>query len=110
ERHVVDVYRKPRETTSPLSPYATLFRSLDHVDREGVDGARAVEGDEAELAPLVKQYGRFVSHVCRGSFPVSCLFQVPKRSRPMIDRKSTRLNSSHVKISYAGVCLKKKTN
>src|SRR5690606_41317743 len=26
------------------------------------------------------------------------------------DRKSTRLNSSHVKISYAGFCLKKKTN
>src|SRR5690606_39545840 len=27
-----------------------------------------------------------------------------------IDRKSTRLNSSHVKISYAGFCLKKKKN
>src|SRR5690606_40197981 len=26
-----------------------------------------------------------------------------------VDRKSTRLNSSHVKISYAGFCLKKKT-
>src|SRR5690606_42156591 len=29
---------------------------------------------------------------------------------PMKDRKSTRLNSSHVKISYAVFCLKKKTN
>src|SRR5690606_41982483 len=29
-------------------------------------------------------------------------------SRPMRDRKSTRLNSSHVKISYAVFCLKKK--
>src|SRR5690606_41400046 len=28
--------------------------------------------------------------------------------KPMIDRKSTRLNSSHVKISYAVFCLKKK--
>src|SRR5690606_41302549 len=27
---------------------------------------------------------------------------------PLRDRKSTRLNSSHVKISYAGLCLKKK--
>src|SRR5690606_39288884 len=27
-----------------------------------------------------------------------------------VDRKSTRLNSSHVKISYAVFCLKKKTN
>src|SRR5690606_40205194 len=30
------------------------------------------------------------------------------RMRPFIDRKSTRLNSSHVKISYAVFCLKKK--
>src|SRR5690606_42037848 len=29
---------------------------------------------------------------------------------PMVDRKSTRLNSSHVKISYAVFCLKKKTD
>src|SRR6202044_2598333 len=28
-------------------------------------------------------------------------------SRLLVDRKSTRLNSSHVKISYAGFCLKK---
>src|SRR5690606_40954808 len=30
------------------------------------------------------------------------------RARPLPDRKSTRLNSSHVKISYAVFCLKKK--
>src|SRR5690349_22536486 len=30
--------------------------------------------------------------------------------RPVLDRKSTRLNSSHVEISYAVFCLKKKTN
>src|SRR5690606_41975604 len=29
--------------------------------------------------------------------------------RPVLDRKSTRLNSSHVKSSYAVLCLKKKT-
>src|SRR5690625_5907834 len=32
-----------------------------------------------------------------------------QRSRPVPDRKSTRLNSSHVAISYAVFCLKKKT-
>src|SRR5690606_722882 len=32
----------------------------------------------------------------------------PRRLRPRPDRKSTRLNSSHVKISYAVFCLKKK--
>src|SRR5690606_41777647 len=35
--------------------------------------------------------------------------QLPRRRCPLIDRKSTRLNSSHVKISYAVFCLKKKT-
>src|SRR5690606_41507789 len=34
----------------------------------------------------------------------------PNHHRGDIDRKSTRLNSSHVKISYAVFCLKKKTN
>src|SRR5690606_39780840 len=50
----------------------------------------------------------------------SCLKRVPKRPAPVAakprlgsgaaegDRKSTRLNSSHVKISYAVFCLKKK--
>src|SRR5690606_39451978 len=33
-----------------------------------------------------------------------------KQCIQMLDRKSTRLNSSHVKISYAVFCLKKKTN
>src|SRR5256885_12708577 len=33
-----------------------------------------------------------------------------KRSGPATDRKSTRLNSSHLVISYAVFCLKKKTN
>src|SRR5437868_12949486 len=32
----------------------------------------------------------------------------PNRKRPQSDRKSTRLNSSHVSISYAVFCLKKK--
>src|SRR5690606_40678635 len=32
----------------------------------------------------------------------------PESDQPPIDRKSTRLNSSHVKISYAVFCLKKK--
>src|SRR5690625_6191382 len=33
----------------------------------------------------------------------------PRTMHPAIDRKSTRLNSSHVAISYAVFCLKKKT-
>src|SRR5207302_2629161 len=33
---------------------------------------------------------------------------IAERPEPVADRKSTRLNSSHVKISYAVFCLKKK--
>src|SRR5690606_39827424 len=36
------------------------------------------------------------------------LFGTYTRRSPVVDRKSTRLNSSHVKISYAVFCLKKK--
>src|SRR5690606_41924587 len=36
--------------------------------------------------------------------------RVPDTSGLVLDRKSTRLNSSHVKISYAVFCLKKKIN
>src|SRR5207302_4904054 len=43
----------------------------------------------------------------RASFRVR-LFQSGFKLRPKQDRKSTRLNSSHVKISYAVFCLKKK--
>src|SRR5436309_9317296 len=38
-----------------------------------------------------------------------CRYRDARRPRPR-DRKSTRLNSSHVKISYAVFCLKKKKN
>src|SRR5690606_41064076 len=38
------------------------------------------------------------------------LENLPPEQRQNIDRKSTRLNSSHVKISYAVFCLKKKKN
>src|SRR5690606_40005073 len=42
--------------------------------------------------------------------PVRLQLAVFSGLRPHLDRKSTRLNSSHVKISYAVFCLKKKTN
>src|SRR5438067_1332264 len=48
---------------------------------------------------------------CSASNPRSCSFRFDRRAadgrRPFRDRKSTRLNSSHVSISYAVFCLKK---
>src|SRR6266496_6523508 len=76
------IRRPPRST---LFPYTTLFRSR----REARHRRRAARGD-----------GGDVQRVC------------PRRHRqgvpPRRDRKSTRLNSSHVEISYAVFCLKKK--
>src|SRR5690606_40759234 len=75
--------RPPRST---LFPYTTLFRSTAPGVRRPWHGSRArAEGRQ----PLRGQSSG--SRGCRE------------------DRKSTRLNSSHVKISYAVFCLKKKT-
>src|SRR3989442_7578185 len=75
------IRRPPRST---LFPYTTLFRSL---------GIEAVQDVLEALAFLADQ-------VLLGDFQVL---------EEQLDRKSTRLNSSHVRISYAVFCLKKKT-
>src|SRR5699024_11735886 len=73
----------PRPPRSPLFPYTTLFRS-----RVGdVAGAHLRAEDVARAVLLRRQ--------AVGSRPLG------------EDRKSTRLNSSHVSISYAVFCLKK---
>src|SRR5690606_42009243 len=87
--------RPPRST---LFPYTTLFRSDAGFSRKlaargwvGVTLPRAYGGAEMDA------FSRFVlveELLCAGA--------------PVSDRKSTRLNSSHVKISYAVFCLKKK--
>src|SRR5690349_21967513 len=81
----------PRST---LFPYTTLFRSLRR--RPGPAGPG---GDD----PAVRHAGR------RPPRPAPGPRGDGRRGRPGAgDRKSTRLNSSHVEISYAVFCLKKK--
>src|SRR5690554_7133389 len=85
----------PRST---LFPYTTLFRSgipRDHlrqdlIDREALLG----EADRRLEHGLARQ-------------PAVALVRFQKAGH-LADRKSTRLNSSHVRISYAVFCLKKK--
>src|SRR5690554_7216310 len=82
------VRRPPRST---LFPYTTLFRSHDAWAR--YEDEEILVHDCREAASLGSQaLGR------RGE------------GRTQADRKSTRLNSSHVRISYAVFCLKKKNN
>src|SRR5256885_10993853 len=82
------IRRPPRST---LFPYTTLFRS-ESEDPENVDVEAALEpGDvTGDLRFILPYAGHELER--------------------QVDRKSTRLNSSHLVISYAVFCLKKKTN
>src|SRR5438067_9175421 len=75
------IRRPPRST---LFPYTTLFRS-----RRWLEEVRV--GEEESFERRVRR-------------------QTGEHGEGFLDRKSTRLNSSHVSISYAVFCLKKKKN
>src|SRR2546427_1703594 len=83
------IRRPPRST---LFPYTTLFRS---VQRQDVDRRRHLPGEPARR-PGLRRLGPHRLGGGRGADPAP------------LDRKSTRLNSSHSQISYAVFCLKKK--
>src|SRR3712207_7237611 len=85
------IRRPPRST---LFPYTTLFRSALGVDREV--GHRVARG------PVVRRLGRGVDD------EPEVAGHVAHDLLDRVDRKSTRLNSSHANISYAVFCLKKK--
>src|SRR3989442_11351526 len=93
------IRRPPRST---LFPYTTLFRSV----QEGVNlGHGAVDAPPgAHFAPVEDEF------LLDGREPSFILHWGEMGARWGIDRKSTRLNSSHVRISYAVFCLKKKKN
>src|SRR5690606_41770413 len=86
--------RPPRST---LFPYTTLFRSPVHSSTGGDihDHQSGRQDTGSDRDPHGRQRSR------AGQYPGSV-------RRQEGDRKSTRLNSSHVKISYAVFCLKKK--
>src|SRR5256885_13175296 len=96
------IRRPPRST---LFPYTTLFRS-DRSDRVRIDTGldETVRRLPDEDLPRVR---RLLEPGC-GVDGVSCRENLPMRRIEQADRKSTRLNSSHLVISYAVFCLKKK--
>src|SRR2546430_6882559 len=92
------IRRPPRST---LFPYTTLFRSItDRLPAIKVP-TQITGGKYDEIPPRI---ARTIHREIRGSK----LAIFPNSSH--LDRKSTRLNSSHSQISYAVFCLKKKNN
>src|SRR5690348_17605762 len=89
--------------TPTLFPYTTLFRS-----RQARGGAQVTPSRERRVESVHRQ--RRGTHGLR-EFEARA-FVRPLHCQPIrrfpIDRKSTRLNSSHPSISYAVFCLKKK--
>src|SRR2546430_11188182 len=77
------IRRPPRST---LFPYTTLFRSRDLL--KGLPTGRCEPHGRGRYPALQRRF--------------------PEELRNRLDRKSTRLNSSHSQISYAVFCLKKK--
>src|SRR2546422_5901841 len=92
------IRRPPRST---LFPYTTLFRSVDFVVYDMEHSGFGIESIRNLVGP---------SH----SLNLAALVRPPAAEYHLIapvldvDRKSTRLNSSHGYISYAVFCLKKK--
>src|SRR2546421_2786672 len=94
------IRRPPRST---LFPYTTLFRSIDPAQplaREGIGLVR----QHLHLGHVGCEEGDVVADERLESLERVAV------ARQAIDRKSTRLNSSHDQISYAVFCLKKKKN
>src|SRR3989442_6519856 len=98
--------RRPRR--SPLFPYTTLSRSVSGT-RQGQSryGQGTAEGcmttaaiprpEPSEYAPY---YETYLSKVPKGDL-LTLLEDQRRETQQLLDRKSTRLNSSHVRISYA---------
>src|SRR3712207_8646977 len=99
------IRRPPRST---LFPYTTLFRS-----RAELRGDREIAGYKLGLLSPAKQAQMGISAPIFGAIYSEMLLSSPvslgRFIQPRLDRKSTRLNSSHANISYAVFCLKKKT-
>src|SRR5437764_9696879 len=92
-----------RPPVSTLFPYTTLFRSLRSAVRDALSAGelQVIAGNPAVRHDTVLAFRL-------GASPEEAVR--PDELRLHVDRKSTRLNSSHRCISYAVFCLKKKNN
>src|SRR5256885_12342142 len=101
------IRRPPRST---LFPYTTLFRSHQLAGPLGLE--HRAPRRELDHERLHVEHGRPVDRVEPAHVELEAVDvdQLTPADADAVDRKSTRLNSSHLVISYAVFCLKKKTN
>src|SRR5690606_39630692 len=102
--HPSSALRPHRPRRPSLFPYTPLFRSAYAAGHVKLADGQSIP--LSEFASRAAEDGMMLSAEATFSFPY------PEETTPKylpVDRKSTRLNSSHVKISYAVFCLKKKS-
>src|SRR5207249_12007826 len=108
-RHL-SLYSPRPPPRSPLFPYTTLFRSEVDIYRKPY--VLTPELANASITPATKMLLLIDPNNPLGSGctrdQVRGLSDIARDHDLWLDRKSTRLNSSHVSISYAVFCLKKK--
>src|SRR5690625_6768705 len=85
---------------STIFPYTTLFRSVLQENRPDDGFVNLTTCDSGDQGDLIHPFMIKILNI--NHFPAGL--------NRILDRKSTRLNSSHVAISYAVFCLKKKKN
>src|SRR5690606_41378923 len=100
----------PRPPRAPLLPYTTLFRSRLDAKTAAQNLARTAFLMARTLADLHITRAREAQTNRKYRVAIECYHSaidaMKKLQDHKQDRKSTRLNSSHVKISYAVFCLK----
>src|SRR5690554_7413169 len=105
-----------RQTVSDLlEKSSTLLRKLNTLNKRNAFSPNSVRKILSQtlwlalLTVLLKAVSRIRLFLYLLALPQQSFFLFQNRSLPLFeDRKSTRLNSSHVRISYAVFCLKKK--
>src|SRR5205085_12638714 len=99
--HLLDLHSFPTRRSSDLNHSPILF------------GERRARRQESN-SQRTKEAGPVIARLARGQGPFGKSGRIPRPRKIQtlagsLDRKSTRLNSSHSQISYAVFCLKKKT-
>src|SRR5438045_5427864 len=94
----------PRQPRSTLFPYTTLFRS--RASPAAIRKCICASARGAVNPGFVLVRAMAFADWCRTN--EESLNGIQRKTPPDLDRKSTRLNSSHLGISYAVFCLKKK--